>query len=107
MTDDELYEREIIFPNEAETVRILRKGGAVCNNCKAKMYSKGEYYICPNCHEKVDSFEYNYEGPPLNWEQYYVPEPDRLEMPFCCEACGNRKYPDCRTTCAIVLTEEE
>ena len=60
-----------------------------CPNCGSKMNSYDTFWDCEVCGEfKVK-------------KGYETKEEKEPNMPYCCSACGNPAYPNCKTSCSI------
>ena len=58
---------KIIIPEGMELLEALNNGEYICNNCGAIMDRKEDpeggcdILVCPNCGEKIDEMDYEYE----------------------------------------------
>ena len=66
----------IIIPEGMELLEALNNGEYICNNCGAIMDRKEDpeggcdILVCPNCGEKIDEMDYEYEYDEDNNDDY-------------------------------------
>ena len=67
---------KIIIPEGMELLEALNNGEYICNNCGAIMDRKEDpeggcdILVCPNCGEKIDEMDYEYEYDEDNNDDY-------------------------------------
>ena len=67
---------KIIIPEEMDLLEALNNGEYICNNCGAIMDRKEDpeggcdILVCPNCGEKIDEMDYEYEYDEDNNDNY-------------------------------------
>ena len=67
---------KIIIPEGMELLEALNNGEYICNNCGAIMDRKEDpeggcdILVCPNCGEKIDEMDYEYEYDEENDDDY-------------------------------------
>ena len=67
---------KIIIPEGMDLLEALNNGEYICNNCGAIMDRKEDpeggcdILVCPNCGEKIDEMDYEYEYDEDNNDDY-------------------------------------
>ena len=67
---------KIIIPEGMDLLEALNNGEYICNNCRAIMDRKEDpeggcdILVCPNCGEKIDEMDYEYEYDEENYDDY-------------------------------------
>ena len=67
---------KIIIPTGIELIDLVNNGEYICNNCGAIMDRKEDpeggcdILVCPNCGEKIDEMDYEYEYDEENDDDY-------------------------------------
>lgn len=67
---------KIIIPEGMDLLEALNNGEYICNNCGAIMDRKEDLeggcdiLVCPNCGEKIDEMDYEYEYDEENDDDY-------------------------------------
>ena len=67
---------KIIIPEGMDLLESLNNGEYICNNCGAIMDRKEDpeggcdILVCPNCGEKIDEMDYEYEYDEDNNDDY-------------------------------------